>query len=180
LKNFLKGKFWLSRYNSDNSKAQVFDEAWPLSGRALKELLESVFEKKLPFRFKAGGLSMSPFIRDGDILTLLPLGGAAPKLGQVVIFLHPSSRKPVVHRVVAKRESAYLIGGDNSLAKSHWLSIEDILGRLDSLERNGRRVFFGLGPERLLIVFLTRSRVLQRIILPLLQAFQFRSTKRSL
>ena len=170
----------MSRHNSDNSLNIATSEASPLSNRVLRELLESVFERKMPFRFKAGGYSMSPFVKDGDVLTVSPLGGAAPKLGEVVIFLHPSNRKPVVHRVVAKKGNAYLIKGDNSLAESHLLSKKDILGRLDSLERNGRRVFLGMGPERLLIAFLTRSRLLQRILLPLWQLFRFRFTKRSL
>lgn len=152
------------------------DQTLPLSAPALKELLQSVIQKGFPFRFKAGGFSMSPFIKDGDILTVSPLGEVPPRIGDVVIFIHPVNQNVVVHRVVAKRENAYLVKGDNTIELDRPLPPDCILGRLDRLERNGKGVILGLGPERILIAFLTRSNFL-RSLTPIWQSVRSRFKK---
>ena len=45
-----------------------------LSGRALAGLMKNVLARDLPFRFRARGWSMSPFIRDLDVITVKPIG----------------------------------------------------------------------------------------------------------
>ena len=170
----------MSRYNSNNCLNAIKNGELPLSGHALKELLESVFQKKMPFRFKAGGFSMSPFIKDGDILTVSPLGKVPPRIGEVVIFIHPVNQNVVVHRVLAKRGNAYRVKGDNSPGMDTPLPRDNVLGRLDRLERNGKRVLLGLGPERLLIAYLTRGVFLHRILFPLWQSIRSRLKKPSI
>jgi len=44
-----------------------------LSGPSLVELLRSVLDKGVPFRFQAKGFCMTPFIKDGDVITVFPL-----------------------------------------------------------------------------------------------------------
>jgi hypothetical protein len=56
---------------------------------------------------------------------------------------------------------------------------ENVLGRLDRLERNGSRVLLGLGPERLFIAFLTRVVFLQRTLYPLWLSLKRRLKKAS-
>jgi len=155
------------------------DKTLPLSGPALKELLQSVIQKGLPFRFKAGGFSMSPFIKDGDIVTVSALGEVPPRIGDVVIFIHPVNGSIVVHRLVAKRGNTYRVKGDNSPGMTTLLPRENVLGRLDRLERNGSRVLLGLGPERLFIAFLTRVVFLQRTLYPLWLSLKRRLKKAS-
>jgi len=163
-----------------NSLNRNKDKTLSLSGPALKELLESVFQKGLPFRFKAGGFSMSPFIKDGDILTVSPLGKSPPGIGDVVIFIHPVDQNVVVHRVVAKSGNAYRVKGDNSPGMDTPLPRDNVLGRLERVERNGKRVLLGLGPERLLIARLTRGVFLHRILIPLWLSVRHRLIKPSI
>jgi hypothetical protein len=170
----------LNQPNAINSLNRDKDKALPLSGPALKELLASVLAKGLPFRFKARGFSMSPFIKDGDVLTVSPLDNVLPRIGDVVIFIHPVNQNVVVHRVVAKRGNSYLVKGDNSPGLGTPLPRENVLGRLDRLERNGKRALLGLGPERLLIAFLTRGVFLHRILIPLWQSVRSRLKKPSI
>lgn len=171
----------MNRPDAINSVNRDKDKTLPLSSPALKELLQSVvIQKGLPFRFKAGGFSMSPFIKDGDIVTVSPLGEVPPRIGDVVIFIHPVNGNIVVHRLVAKSGNTYRVKGDNSPGMTTLLPRETVLGRLVRLERNGIRVLFGLGPERLFIAFLTRAAFLHRILYPLLQAAQRRLKKASL
>ena len=131
----------------------------PLSGQALLELTRAVLGKGRPFRFRARGWSMAPFIRDGDAITLSPLQAALPGVGQVVAFVRGPEERLVVHRVIARRGASVVIQGDNEpdYADTRVLP-ENILGRVTRIERNVRAVWLGLGPERFLIAWLSRTR----------------------
>lgn len=137
-----------------------------LSGPALVELLQAVLDKGMPFRFRAKGFSMSPFIKDGDVITVSPLSSAPPRLGEVVAFVHPALEKLVVHRVVGKRGNSYCTRGDSALKMDGLIAEADILGHVTRVERDGKAVSLGLGPERLLIAFLTRRGLLLPFLRP--------------
>jgi hypothetical protein len=143
------------------------DCEWSISGAALAELLRDVLTKGVPFTFRAGGFSMSPFIKDGDDVTLFPLNGISPGLGDVVAFIHKKNGMPFIHRVVGKKGNTYLLKGDNTTETDGFLSESDILGCVRMVERKGLRVFFGLGPERFLIAYLNRRGILLTLILML-------------
>jgi signal peptidase I len=129
-----------------------------LSARALADLAQAVLKKDRPFRFLARGFSMSPFIRDGDILTISPVPSNALTLGDVAAVIHPETRKLVIHRVTALSETSVVIQGDNSPSADKPIPRTDILGRVSRVERNGRSVSLGLGPERVVIARLARLR----------------------
>jgi hypothetical protein len=143
------------------------DCEWSISGAALAELLQDLLSKGLPFTFRAGGFSMSPFIKDGDDVTLFPFNGISPGLGDVVAFIHKGTGMPFIHRVVGKKGNTYLLKGDNATETDGLISESDILGCVRMVERRGLRVFFGLGPERFLIAYLNRRGILLTLILML-------------
>jgi hypothetical protein len=133
----------------------------PISGKALIELMQAVHAKGLPFRFNAGGHSMAPFIRDGDVICVSPLAFRAPGLGDVVAFIHPETKLLCVHRVQSANRDGFLIQGDNMPEKPDgMIPREAIVGRVTRVERAGRRVRLGLGPERLLLALLSRCGLL--------------------
>ena len=128
-----------------------------LSGKALIELMQAVHAKGLPFRFNAGGHSMAPFIKDGDVICISPLASRAPGRGDVVAFIHPETKLLCVHRVQSVNRDRFLIQGDNMPEKPDgMIPREAIVGRVTGVERAGRRVRLGLGPERLLLALLSR------------------------
>jgi hypothetical protein len=128
-----------------------------LSGKALIELMQAVHAKGLPFRFNAGGHSMAPFIRDGDLITVSPLASRAPDLGDVVAFIHPETKLLCMHRVLSINGDSFLIQGDNMPGNPDgMIPREAIVGRVTGVERAGSRVRLGLGPERLLLAYLSR------------------------
>lgn len=129
----------------------------PISSEALFELLNAVISKGLPFRFMAKGLSMFPFIRDGDVITVSPLNRSLPSIGDVVAFNHPLDKRIVVHRVVGRSTKGYLIiKGDNVKKPDGNILINYVVGRVSKVQRNGRRVFLGLGKEKYLIALFSR------------------------
>ncbi len=139
-----------------------------LSAAAFAEFMQAVLEKGSLFRFCARGGSMTPFIRDGDTITIAPMANRPPRLGEVVAFSHPAEErsKLVVHRVVGRRETGFIIRGDGNGCDSEIIPSENILGRLVKVERAGRHVRLGLGPERRLIAWLSCTRLLWSVVWP--------------
>jgi signal peptidase I len=138
----------------------------PLSGPALVQLLRAVLGKGVPVRFRAKGFSMSPFIKNEDVVTVSPLQDASQSVGDVIAFVLQETDKLCVHRVVGKRGDRFLTKGDNSSAADEVVPRERILGSVTRVERNGKEVFLGLGPERFLIAFLGGRGLLLPLILP--------------
>ena len=136
------------------------------SGAVLSQLLSAVLEKGVPFRFRANGFSMSPFIRDGDVVTISPLFDLTPRLGDVVAVIQPGTGRLVLHRVVGKKSSSYIIKGDNLSEEDGLVSPENILGFVTKVERKGERVGVGFGPERILVGMLNQK----GLLIPLLTA----------
>ena len=128
-----------------------------LSKTGLVDLVQAVTERGKSFRVKAPGFSMYPFIRNLDTITISPLPAAGPRTGDVVAFLKPGTGSLVVHRVIAVTKQGYLIRGDNTLEPDGLLQRCSILGQVTRVEREGRTVFFGGGPERSLVAFLSHK-----------------------
>jgi len=137
-----------------------------LSGRALVELLDAVLQKGMDARFQAKGFSMAPFIKNEDVVTLSPLQNSFPGVGDVIAFVLHGTDKLCVHRVVGKEGNLYVTKGDSSSEADESVPIENILGFVRRVERNGKEVFLGLGPERYLIAFLGGRGLLLPLILP--------------
>ncbi len=156
----------------ENGPFVKYDEEGTLSIPILIGVLQAVLDKGEPFWFEATGGSMWPFVRDGDVITVSPLSDTPPRLGDVVAFTRPESGKLVVHRVVGKRDGSYLIRGDGSPDCADVIPRANILGRVTRVERNGKRVHLGLGPERYLIAFLTRRELLWPLLRPVVSLYR--------
>ena len=144
-----------------------------LSIAALENLMREVLDNGRRFRFQAKGGSMAPFILDGDLVTISPLLDTPPRIGEVVAFSNVGMGKLAVHRVVSQVQNRYHIQGDNQTANGRVLiPRQNILGRVTLVERGGKIIGFGLGPEKHLIAFLSRKRLLQpylALLAPLLR-----------
>jgi signal peptidase I len=139
----------------------------PLSGPALAAVARDVLARDRSFRFLAPGASMSPFIRSGDVLTLVPFDPESCAPGDVVAFARPGTSALVVHRVTLATGSWCRIQGDNNQEPDGGIPCDTIIGRVSRVERAGRQVRFGLGPERALIALLSRQGWLHRCMIPL-------------
>lgn len=139
---------------------------------SITELLSTLVDKGLSCKFQAKGHSMSPFIKDGDAITVSPKIGCSPRFGDVVAFIHPRTEKLFIHRVVWKRRDAYIVKGENTLESDGLIKKENILGVVTKVERKGKKVFLGLGPERFLIALLTRKNLLLPVLLPVWRIFR--------
>ncbi len=119
--------------------------------------MKDVLAKGLPFRFCARGVSMAPFIKDGDVITVAPFYHSKFKVGDVVAFVCRESGKLIVHRVVARRDGLPFIQGDSiPEIPDGFVPLENLLGRVIKVERSGKQIRMGLGPERFFIALLSR------------------------
>jgi signal peptidase I len=135
-----------------------------IPGPALQEFLRAILKRGVSFRFQARGSSMQPFIRDGDVVTVSPGPVGEMRLGDVVAFCHPNTGRLVVHRLVGRRPGGYLLRGDNALEEDGLIPPEKVLGLVTQVERRGRKVRLGQGPERRLLAWLARRDLLKPII----------------
>lgn len=134
---------------------RTFEDSVSISGAALSAMMMAVLEKKCSFRFKAPGFSMTPFIRDNDIVTVEHISRPL-RTGDVVAFKNQRTEKLTVHRVVKLTDHGYLIKGDNCLEVDGIAPATTIIGRVAMVEHSGKNIRIGLGAERPLIAFLSR------------------------
>ena len=130
------------------------------SSQALIELIESVLSKGACFRFQVKGFSMAPFIMNNDVVIISSIDNSSIGFGQIVAFTNPRSGKLTIHRVLARNNGVYLIKGDVIFEIDGCIPKENILGLITGIERRGRRVELGLGPEKFIIGLLSRSKIL--------------------
>ena len=133
-----------------------------LSNLGQLELLRAVNARGLPLRTVARGFSMHPFIRDQDVLTIAPFHDRAPRMGDVAAFILPQTGRLAIHRIVGRTAAGWRLKGDNCLQADGVVARENIIGRVTRIERHGRDVRFGLGPEGRWIAFFNRGRGLMR------------------
>lgn len=112
-----------------------------MSGEALVDLLEALREQGSGLCFSAGGQSMLPAIRDGDLVTVSTTGSAPIRRGTVVAFREPRSRRLMVHRIISVYRDGYLVRGDNVRMPDGFITPGDILGAVTRVERNGRAIW---------------------------------------
>ncbi len=145
-------------------RVRLREGEWLLSGPALIDLMQATLAKGVPFRLRARGSSMHPFVKGGDLIVVSPLKTRSPVLGDVVAFVQ--AERLVVHRVIAVSGNGYFMKGDATEGRDGPVPVASVLGLVTRVEREGERVLIGLGPERILIAMLAR----RGLALPLVRA----------
>lgn len=134
-----------------------------LSNAGQLELLRGVAERGAALHTTVRGLSMSPFIRDRDVVTIAPLRGRDPVVGEVVAAVVPDTGRLAVHRVVQRTADGWVVRGDNCPEADGVLGVDDIVGRVVRVQRRGRDVRLGLGREAVLIAAADRRGLVRRL-----------------
>jgi hypothetical protein len=101
-------------------------------------------------RFRPLGGSMIPFLRAGDIVTIVP--GKPCRVGDIALWRQNGNL--MLHRVVGKKCGSVFTKGDATDRLDSPVSSQDILGRAVSLERRGvTRPLDSLGSRLLGLAF---------------------------
>lgn len=89
-------------------------------------------------RFIYRGQSMSPTFRPGYLLYVRPTARDICR-GDVVVYPHPFQRSFVTHRVVAVTSTGLITRGDNNSHNDDAaIAPEQVIGRVEMVEENGR------------------------------------------
>jgi len=118
-------------------------------------------------RFKAKGGSMSPYIRNGDVVEVVPVKGKI-NLGDVVLY-RSYYGNPVVHRVIQRRKESIITKGDSLPSSDQPVLSTQVLGRVVSVEKNGWRMRLDTPPGRLLNILLATISPFSFLIYPSLR-----------
>jgi len=155
-----------------NPSFSILEDQQSIPSSTFTSLLKGVLDMGASFRFRANGVSMTPFIKQGDLVTLSPYTESKPRLGDVAAFFLPGTEKLTIHRVVGKKENGYLLKGDNATAIDGVIPLENILARVQKVERGGSEIRLGLRQERYLIALLARSNLLLSLFSVLCKIFR--------
>ncbi len=110
----------------------------------LLKLSRDILEKGKSIRFQANGWSMRPFIRDGDFIVVSPVENSSIRTGDVVFHL-TTENKVMVHRVIKKYKKdednriIMFIKGDATFSFPEKVEMQNVLGKVVAVERNGRK-----------------------------------------
>ena len=116
------------------------------------ELISQLLQDGHLVRFRAPGKSMQPAILDGDCLMAEPIGPAAIKMGDIIVY--QAEQRIIAHRVmdIGKGEIAqtqpaarmthysFILRGDASYSYDEPVYPDQILGKIVCVERNGRHI----------------------------------------
>ena len=94
-----------------------------------------------PVRFRAAGLSMEPSIRDGDAITVSPAGIGELRPGDVLLYR--AGGRLLAHRLIGPADArgfTLRVRADAPGWEEERVSVGDVVGRIDRVERSGRIV----------------------------------------
>lgn len=110
-----------------------------ISQATFAELAGSLLKDGYSVVFKACGWSMSPFIRNGDVITVSPFSPETLLVGDVVLYLRDNG-SAVAHRVLSKSApesaSVLLVRGDALTGACEEIPLDRILGKIVKTCRN--------------------------------------------
>jgi len=78
---------------------------------------------------------MSPFIRNGDIVQVIPVKGKIHP-GDIILYRSPHGG-PIIHRVIQRDKESIITKGDSLSKPDQPLLPKQVLGRVVAVEKNG-------------------------------------------
>jgi len=105
------------------------------------DMTRELLQRGCNVRFRATGTSMHPTIRDGEVVTVAPSSDDEFAVGDVLLCR--VGRRPTAHRVVAVQSSVhgqklFHLHGDNLYSPDRPVRAEDVIGRVLTVNRDGR------------------------------------------
>ena len=136
-----------------------------IDGPGMAELVSGLLSTGASVQLEARGGSMSPWIRDGDVVTIAPI--AAPprealRRGDVVAFCHPGSDGLVIHRLLLRTADGWITRGDRCSAADGAVPNANLLGPVTGATRRGRRVRLRQGLLGLVLARASRAALVAR------------------
>jgi signal peptidase I len=96
-------------------------------------------------RFHSKGESMHPTIKDGETVTVEPVEPVDVKRGDIILYKSGVTGGVIAHRVIKMSKSrgditSFVLRGDASQTCDLPIAPEQVLGRVVSIQRQGRNI----------------------------------------
>ncbi len=115
-------------------------------------------------RFIARGMSMFPFIRPGDIVTVHVIGKKPVRPGDIVAYIDRSTKRITSHRILDLNGPFVLTRGDNNTCRDEQLGRQDILGKVVHVHRRGKELQFSIKWGKRMLAVLSGANILHKIL----------------
>lgn len=100
---------------------------------------EDILQKKGVLLYTNQGTSMWPLIKEGKDILIITSDVSCIKKGDIILTKRPSGRY-LLHRVISVcKDGTYVICGDNNYKCDKNIMKSEILGKLSSILRDGKR-----------------------------------------
>ena len=119
------------------------------------------------FKFKAKGGSMSPFIRNGDVVEVVSLKRKI-NFGDIILY-HSSYGNSIIHRVIQRNKESIITKGDSVPGSDQPIFSKQVLGRVVCIEKNGWRIRLDKSAGKLLNILLALVSPFSFLIYPSLK-----------
>lgn len=133
-----------------------------MSSIAAHELLKNLAKNKQSAIFTGTiqGNSMLPWIKDGDIIEIVPVATTI-RYGDVVAFFNKTHSRLVAHRVIGKKKSYVITKGDNCFRADIPIKKNNLTGIVTKVSRGSIVKKIGMGNEKFFIACLSIINLLQ-------------------
>ena len=112
---------------------------------------------------KACGGSMRPFILDRDMVTIAACSPKDLRRGEIGVYLAGDGRL-TMHRLLKIEASRYVFRGDATTGAPEWVSGSEVLGRVESVQRDGKLVYRNTALSRWIGILWHKSGALRAFI----------------
>jgi hypothetical protein len=96
-----------------------------------------------PVTLPVGGISMAPFLEEGDRVEVILAGRSVLDPGDLIVFLR--GEEVVIHRLLAARGGRFLEKGD-AQARGNWASWPQASGKAVAIWKGGERMDLSASP----------------------------------
>lgn len=103
-------------------------------------LMRAAFNHGGAFRFLPTGTSMLPMLREKRDAVLLCDPAVRPPRKLDVVFYRRASGHLILHRIIGRDQTGYILCGDHQVHPEHGIRPEQILGVLTAFTRKGRQI----------------------------------------
>jgi len=140
-----------------------------LTDRTFCKLVKSIHTNKkvTHIKVKGHGNSMTPFLRTGEILFIRPVNlKGLIRIGDIIALTDNKEEKIIIHRVINKKNDLFQIKGDNCKNSDGWFQKKSIIGVVSKKMKLSGKIISFKRWENLLIAFLSKTGLLNSIVLP--------------
>ncbi len=138
---------------------------------SLRRAIRGLVRENDRVALRVRGASMWPMLRQGDLVLVERVAADALEIGDIAAVWSPRHQRPIAHRVVALDSCRVVTRGDNVWRRCETAAPSDVIGRVVSVERRGKRLDFGLGCGKRAVALLASAG-----LFPAISAICFRRT----